>query len=74
MSSLMFDPRSMAAVAAGVSRSRGVKVTCSGRGAYTTCSQRVGPDGRTVRDVSINIPAEVMDFPGPGQEPGCCRC
>ena len=61
MSSFMFDPRSMAAVAAGVSRSRGVKVTCSGRGAYTSCSQRVGPDGRTVRDVSINIPAEVME-------------
>ena len=60
-SSLMFDPKSMAAVAAGVSRSRGVKVTCSGRGAYTTCSQRVGPDGRTVRDIAINIPAEVLE-------------
>ena len=60
-SSLMFDPKSMAAVAAGVSRSRGVKVTCSGRGAYTTCSQRMAANGRYVRELAINIPAEVLE-------------
>jgi len=48
-------------VAAGVSRSRGVKVTCSGRGAYTTCSKRIAPDGRYVRELAINIPAEVLE-------------
>jgi uncharacterized protein with von Willebrand factor type A (vWA) domain len=61
MSSLMFDPKSMAAVAAGMSRSRGVKVTCSGRGAYTTCASRMAPDGRMVRELAINIPAEVLE-------------
>lgn len=57
----MFDPRSMAAVAAGMSRSRGVKVTCSGTGAYTTCSSRMAANGRYVREISINIPAEVLE-------------
>lgn len=61
MNSLMFDPKSMAAVAAGMSRSRGVKVTCSGRGAYTTCASRMAPDGRMVRELAINIPAEVLE-------------
>ena len=61
MSSFMFDPKSMAAVAAGVSRSRGVKVTCSGRGAYTTCSRRMDAGGRYVRELAINIPAEVLE-------------
>lgn len=60
-SPLMFDPKSMAAVAAGMSRSRGVKVTCSGRGAYTTCASRMAPDGRMVRELAINIPAEVLE-------------
>ena len=58
---LMFDPKSMAAVAAGMSRSRGVKVTCSGRGAYTTCSQRMAASGRYVRELAINIPSEVLE-------------
>ena len=61
MNSLMFDPKSMAAVAAATSRSRGVKVTCSGRGAYTTCSQRMDARGRYVRELAINIPAEVLE-------------
>ena len=60
-SPLMFDPKSMAAVAAATSRSRGVKVTCSGRGAYTTCSQRMTANGRYVRELAINIPAEVLE-------------
>ena len=60
-SPLMFDPKSMAAVAAATSRSRGVKVTCSGRGAYTTCSQRMDARGRYVRELAINIPAEVLE-------------
>ena len=59
--SSMFDTKTMAAVAAGMSRSRGLKVTCSGRGAYTSCSFRMAPDGRYVRDVAVNIPAEVLE-------------